>query len=83
MGVAPHDEESRWWQGLGLRDRRLKDMAPSVPELNASGKDRRAILNAVCPDWVRSMVDKLQARSAMSKRNGRSVTREREEIERS
>jgi len=26
--------------------------------LNVSGEDRLAILNAVCPAWVRSMVDK-------------------------
>jgi ectoine hydroxylase-related dioxygenase (phytanoyl-CoA dioxygenase family) len=30
----------------------------ACPELNVSGEDRLAILNAVCPAWVRSMVDK-------------------------
>lgn len=59
MGVAPHDEVVQMVARAGaalIYDSRTWHRA--CPELNASGKDRRAILNAVCPDWVRSMVDK-------------------------
>jgi len=55
----------------------------ACPELNVSGEDRLAILNAVCPSWVRSMVDKTSGteRYRASGMAERLTPRVREEIE--
>ena len=55
----------------------------ACPELNVSGEDRLAILNAVCPAWVRSMVDKTPGteRYRASRMAERLTPRVREEIE--
>ena len=55
----------------------------ACPELNVSGEDRLAILNAVCPSWVRSMVDKMPGteRYRASRMAERLTPRVREEIE--
>ena len=59
MGTAPHNKVMQMVAPAGsalIYDSRTWHRA--CPELNVSGEDRLAILNAVCPAWVRSMVDK-------------------------
>ncbi|MBL6687431.1 MAG: phytanoyl-CoA dioxygenase family protein [Pseudomonadales bacterium] len=59
MGVAPHENVAQMLAPAGsalIYDSRMWHRAS--PELNISGQDRLAILNAVCPSWVRPMVDK-------------------------
>ena len=59
MGVSPHEAVAQMVAPEGsalIYDSRIWHRA--CPELNISGSDRLAILNAVCPNWVRPMVDK-------------------------
>lgn len=59
MGVPPHDKVVQMLAPAGaalIYDSRTWHRA--CPELNVSGADRLAILNAVCPAWVRPMSDK-------------------------
>lgn len=59
MGVSPHDKVEQMLAPAGsalIYDSRTWHRA--CPELNVSGKDRMAILNAVCPSWIRPMLDK-------------------------
>ncbi len=56
----------------------------ACPELNVSGQDRMAILNAVAPAWVRPMMDKraISQRYAASAVPARLNARERAETDR-
>jgi ectoine hydroxylase-related dioxygenase (phytanoyl-CoA dioxygenase family) len=59
MGRPPHEAVQQMLAPAGaalIYDSRMWHRAS--PELNVSGQDRLAILNAVCPNWVRAMVDK-------------------------
>ena len=59
MGTPPHETVAQMVAPEGaalIYDSRIWHRA--CPELNVSGMDRLAILNAVCPNWVRPMVDK-------------------------
>jgi hypothetical protein len=58
MGIAPHDEVQQMTAPAGaalIYDSRTWHRA--CAELNTSSDDRIAILNAVCPNWVRHMAD--------------------------
>ena len=59
MGTPPHETVAQMVAPEGaalIYDSRI--WLRACPELNVSGMDRLAILNAVCPNWVRPMVDK-------------------------
>ena len=67
MGVAPHEEVSQMTAPAGsalIYDARTWHRA--CVELNTSGQNRLAILNAVSPSWVRPMVDKEPGKVAFS-----------------
>ncbi len=59
MGKGQHKEVAQFCAQAGaglIYDARTWHRA--CHELNASGEDRIAFLNAVAPDWIRPMIDK-------------------------
>ena len=85
MGHGLHTEVRQWLAPAGaaiIYDARMWHRA--CHELNASGRDRIAILNAVAPSYVRPMLDKRPLGNAFrdSPVARRLTGRERKEIER-
>ena len=85
MGHGPHAEVRQWLAPAGaaiIYDARIWHRA--CHELNTSGRDRIAILNAVAPSYIRPMMDKRTLGKAFPRSPvGRGLNqRERAEIER-
>ena len=85
MGHGPHAEVRQWVAPAG--DAIIYDSLTwhrACPELNTSGRDRIAILNAVAPSHIRPMFDKSRIGKAFADSPvARDLTeRERAEIER-
>ncbi len=85
MGEGIHKDVSQFYAPAGaglIYDARTWHRA--CHELNVSGKDRIAFLNAVAPAWVRPMIDKTPVgdRYATSEVPGQLTEREREDVER-
>ena len=73
MGTPPHENVEQMVAPAGaalIYDSRTWHRA--CVELNESGEDRLAILNAVCPRWVRPMVDKTNGSTVFFESNAES-----------
>ena len=73
MGTPPHENVEQMVAPAGaalIYDSRTWHRA--CVELNESGEDRLAILNAVCPRWVRPMVDKTNGSTVYFESNAES-----------
>lgn len=85
MGQGQHAEVRQWVAPAGaglIYDSRMWHRA--CHELNASGRDRIAILNAVAPSYIRPMMNKSALARAFpaSPVAGKLTEREREDVER-
>jgi len=82
VGVPPHENVHQMQAPAGaalIYDSRTWHRA--CVELNLSGEDRLAVLNAVSPNWVRPMADKLPGTNAFHESGIEAQLSDRERLE--